>query len=66
MMLQFKEAPQHQHPSVLRRKETPAVSNTAEGAIIFVAALLLAVKAVNQHFKRFHWLVCRTGRGDRE
>lgn len=47
MMLHFKEAPQHQHPSVLRRKETPAVSTTAHRASIAVVGFLLAVRSVN-------------------
>ena len=59
MLLQINEAPQHLHPSVLRRKETPAVPNTAERAIIFVDGLQLAERSVNQMFKRFNWLVRR-------
>lgn len=59
MMLQITEAPQHQHPSVLRRKETPAVWNTVRGVVIFVVGLLLAVSYVNQTLQGFYWLASR-------
>lgn len=65
MMLQINETPQHQHPSILRRKETPAVSNTARRTVVLVVRLLIGCEVFQSNFEGI-WLAVVPGKSNHE
>lgn len=50
-MLHFKEAPQHQHPCVLRRKETPAVLEHCRDGLLYGSGATIGCEICRSKFR---------------